>query len=147
VTFVIPSLARLATTCGDGILVTSHFGLSDCPAEHFALPDSATDGSYAVSSHVAKYYRKGDLAGSTVFQLYRGTKKDGLFEARLSSAAPCELEVAWGYVGRAANPDRSLEQENNDRAAIVARLLMQDAGVEVSPLARIERGRGGEKER
>jgi hypothetical protein len=130
--------AGLATTCGDGIYVVNHFALEPCPPGGYVLPDSAGDGTHAVSSDIRKDYRKGELDGGKVFLLTKGSRKDGYFEARPDPSRACGLEVAWGYVGKASNPDVPLEHENNDRAAIVARLLTMHAGV-TSTLDSVER--------
>jgi hypothetical protein len=132
--------AGLATTCGDGIYVVNHYALEPCARPDYALPDSASDGTYAVSSDIPKAYRKGDLDGGKVFLLTKGTRKEHYFEARLDPSSSCSLEVAWGYVGKASNPDLPREHENNERADIVARLLTVDANVKPKePADSIER--------
>lgn len=122
-------VAGLATTCGDGIHVVNHYALEPCPRHDYVLPDSASDGTYAVSSHIPEVYQNGNLEGGKVFLLSRRKRKEHYFEARLDPSNSCKLEVTWGYVGEASNPDLPREHENNERADIVARLLTLDANV------------------
>jgi hypothetical protein len=120
--------------------LVSHYTLEPCPGQDYVLPDSASDGTYAVSSDIPKAYRDGERDGAKVFSLTKRTRMEHYFEARLDPSISCKLEVAWGYVGKASNPDLPREHENNARADIVARLLTVDANVKPKePADSIER--------